>query len=326
MKRHAQLAADLLPALDLIEAQPDPLAQLLAVELGEQIQHVRRSAQHPGCHRVRVRVGVETAVRRVGAGIRRVVLVGSHHTLDLVASDRAVIRGGARPEPSDLEHHLGPVHVEELVIVGRLVVLPDVVGDGGVDVALPEAVVGDPVPRVGIEVQPLALLPPVAAALPRKHGAQVAGLPCGTPSLRQSAVPVPQQRLREHRHAQRQEGKDEEFVPEDVSAIGLAVPAPRGHASVEVDGVDRHGLQQVKDVDANPQLRLDGVAVVERDVTVVPQVFPRKCVRRPHVVEAPGVGKRPLRFEPRLRNGLVARRVAPPSSLRRSVLPPAPRL
>ena len=57
------------------------------------------------------------------------------------------------------------------------------------------------------------------------------------PRLRQAAVAVAQQRLRQDRQAQRQVGEDEELVPEDMPAIGFAMPAARRHADIPVGTV-----------------------------------------------------------------------------------------
>jgi hypothetical protein len=65
-----------------------------------------------------------------------VELVGSHHARDLVAPLALVVGRDAREEAGDLEQQLGAVGIQELVIVGDLVIAPDVVGDRGIDVAL----------------------------------------------------------------------------------------------------------------------------------------------------------------------------------------------
>ena len=96
-------------------------------------------------------------------------LVGPHHAVDLVAVPLGVVVRDRGPEARDLEHHLGAVVPQELEVAGGLVVLPDVVEDGGAHVALVVAEVGLPLPREGVEVHDLGLLLAVAAALPGEH-------------------------------------------------------------------------------------------------------------------------------------------------------------
>ena len=57
------------------------------------------------------------------------VLVGTDHPADHVAIASRVVCGDARPEASDLDEDLRAEEGQELDVVGRLVVLPDVVGD-----------------------------------------------------------------------------------------------------------------------------------------------------------------------------------------------------
>ena len=97
---------------------------------------------------------------------------------------------------------------------------------------LPIRVGGDPAPREGIKVQPLRFLAAVAAALPGKHRAVIASLPRRPARLIEPAVAVAQQGASQNRLAQVEEGKDEQFVPHDVSAVGLAVPSARGYPDI----------------------------------------------------------------------------------------------
>ena len=70
----------------------------------------------------------------------------------------------------------GPVVGHKFQIVGGLVVLPDVVGNGRINMALVVGDIGNPPARAGVEVQYLAFFATVAAALPGEHGPPVARL------------------------------------------------------------------------------------------------------------------------------------------------------
>ncbi len=96
----------------------------------------------------------------------------------------------------------------------------------------------------------LALLPPVAAALPGKQGPPESRLARRRARLAQAAVAVLQKGAGNLRQAQVEQGKDEELVPEDMAPVGLAVPAAGGNPHVEVHGVQGDGLQEMKDVQA----------------------------------------------------------------------------
>jgi hypothetical protein len=96
----AQLAADLLPALQLLGGQAEPLGQLGAAVLGEQLQGLQGPAQDPGGHHVGVSVVVQAGL--VAAGVAIVVLVWAHHPADLVAVEGVVVAGDAGPEAGDL--------------------------------------------------------------------------------------------------------------------------------------------------------------------------------------------------------------------------------
>jgi hypothetical protein len=91
-------------------------------------------------------VGVVAQALLVGVGVALVVLVGAHDAVDLVAVLLAVVSGDAGPEAGDLDQQLGADKAQERGIPGDHVVLPDVVGDGDVDVALAVGVVGQPAP------------------------------------------------------------------------------------------------------------------------------------------------------------------------------------
>ena len=81
-----------------------------------------------------------------------------------------------RPETCDLEHHLGTVFTKEIAVVRDLVVVPDVIKDRGIDVALIAAEITLPPPGQWVDVNNLGLLLAVASALPRIHGAGQARL------------------------------------------------------------------------------------------------------------------------------------------------------
>ena len=228
MEDEPHLAALVLPALDLRSADGEALPEIGAAIGGKQLEQVESSAEHPDRHDVRVCVVVEAGCRR--GRVRVVVLVGTHHAADLVAVERAVVAGDRAPEARDLDDQLRPEAAQEAEVAGDLVVLPDVVGDRGVDVPLQRGIVGDPAPRAGVQVSALRLLPSVAAALPGEHRTVVARLLRGPPRLSQPPVAVAKQRAGESRQPQVEEREDEELVPEDVAAVGLSVQAAGRHA------------------------------------------------------------------------------------------------
>ena len=102
-------------------------------------------------------------------------LVRSHHPMDLPAIAIRVEVRDRGPEARDLEHHLGAVVAQEVDVVRGLVVLPDVVEDRRVDVALVAREVGLPLTRERVDVDELRLLLAIAPALPRIHRSAVAG-------------------------------------------------------------------------------------------------------------------------------------------------------
>ncbi len=134
VKRDVHLAAHLAPLRDLLVAEADLRAQRVAPAAGQQSQYRLRLVADPGDHDVRVGVVAQPALR--GAGVLFVKLVGTHDAVDLVAVALGVVVRDRAPEARDLEHHLGAVVAQEVEVVGRLVVVPDVVEDRRVDVAL----------------------------------------------------------------------------------------------------------------------------------------------------------------------------------------------
>src|SRR6266496_3242934 len=94
-------------------------------------------------------------------------LVRAHYPVDLVAVAVRVELGDGRPEACDLHHHLRAVIPREGQITCGLEVVPDVVEDCRVHMALVTAEVRLPAPGQRVEVDPLGLLLAFAAALPR---------------------------------------------------------------------------------------------------------------------------------------------------------------
>ena len=70
-------------------------------------------------------------------------LVRTHDAMDLVPPAIRVELGDGRPEAGDLQHHLGTIGLQEGLVAGGLVVLPDIPGDGRVHVALAVGAVAD---------------------------------------------------------------------------------------------------------------------------------------------------------------------------------------
>jgi hypothetical protein len=231
----AHPAADVVPAVQLVGGQAELIPQLPRLVVREQVEDVERPADDPDGHHVRVRVVVQAG--HVGPGVAVVVLVGTHHPRDLVPVERVVVRREAGQEPGDLDDHRRRPEAQELDVAGDLVVAPRVVGDGDVDVALEAGVVGQPPPGPGVEMERLRLLPAIAAALPREHRARAA-LPPGRPPGRcQPPEPVVEHRPGQDRKPQVEQREDEQLVPEDVPAVGLAVQASGRDATVEADRV-----------------------------------------------------------------------------------------
>ena len=276
-----QLAADVLPLLEVRAADVEGVQQLVPPSGREHVEALECPRQGPGRHDVRV--GVVVQPRLVPARERVVVLVGSHHAADVEAVVGRVVRGEVGPEPRDRQDQFRAVLGQEVDVPGRLVVAPGVVGDRESDVPLQPGVVGQPAARPRVEVQGLRLLAPGGPALPREHGAPVPGGPRGRPRLGEPAPPVQQHRPGHVRQPQVQEGQDEHLVPEHVAAVGLAVQAAGRDADVEVDAVRGHGLQQVEDVQAEDQRGPDGP--LDLHVAAVPEVVPRQLVAGQDVVE-----------------------------------------
>ena len=118
--------------------------------------------------------------------------VRADHAVDLPSAPVRIEVRERRPETCDLEHHLGPVFTKEIGVVRDLVVVPDVVEDRGIDVALIAAEITLPPPGQRVGVNDLGLLLAVASALPRIHGAGQARSGGIGASLADAAVAVHQ--------------------------------------------------------------------------------------------------------------------------------------
>ena len=284
VKDHAQPAADLVPVRQLGVGQGQALAQLEAALLGQQLQQLQRAPQHPGGHHAGIGMVVQT--RLVRPRVRGLELVGSDDATDLVAPQRLVEARDAGPEAGDLEEDFSAVERQELVVARGLVVLPDVVGDRRVDMPLQVRRIRRPPARARIQVHPLALLATIAAALPRVHRAGVAGVRRVGARGAEPSVAVHQQRACDVGQAQVEQRKDEQFVPEDMPPVGLAVPAARRYTRVKMDGVQRRRLQQVEDVKSQHARRTAGLAAfLHVDVEAPPQLRPRQRVAGQQGVE-----------------------------------------
>ena len=121
------------------------------------------------------------------------------------------------------------------MLAGDQVVLPDVVGDRDVDVALQVRVVGQPAARLRVEVQ--------LSGSPRGRCCRSArgtshrrtrppGPPRGPPRAARAGTSAA--RWPAIGPLEVEEREDEHLVPEDVAAVGLAVPAARRDADVQV--------------------------------------------------------------------------------------------
>src|SRR5918998_1918716 len=181
-------------------------------------------------------------------------LVWTHDAMDFVPPAIRVELGDGRPEAGDFQHHLGTVAEQEFVVLGRLVISPDVVEDGRIDVPLVVAEVPIPASRAWVEVNDLGLLLAVATALPGVHRTPVASVFRRRASLLKSPVAIHQELARYLGQPEVEERVDVEFVPENMAAVGFAVKAAGRHSSVQISRVRRADLQYVGDVQANQEL------------------------------------------------------------------------
>src|SRR5918995_1163699 len=163
-------------------------------------------------------------------------LVWTHDAMDLVPPAIRVELGDGRPEAGDLQHHLGTVTEQEFVVLGRLVVPPDVVEDGRIDVPLVVAEVAIPASRARVEVDDLGLLLAVATALPGVHRPPVTGVFRRRAGLVESPVAIHHELARYLGQPEVEERVDVEFVPENMAAEGF------GERFVAADGL--YGIGQ----------------------------------------------------------------------------------
>lgn len=150
--------------------------------------------------------------------------------------------------------------------------------------ALEVGVVLQPASGAGVEVELLGLLAAVAAALPGVHGAGEADRLGGRDSVFQPAVAVGQQSAGDLGEVEVEVAQDEELVPEDVAAVGLAVQAPGGYAGVEFGGVRGEGLQDLEEVQAEDEAGLVGHV----QFGTAPQVAPGGALVGDELVEGGG--------------------------------------
>src|SRR5208337_390528 len=207
-----------------------------------------------GGHQVRVTVVIEP--RRFPAGNARVIFIRPDDAEDFVAIEAFVVSRDAGPELRDFQEHLRAGKVEKVAVARHFGILPDVIGNGRVDVALEQRFIGNPPARSRVEMHDLTFLAAIAAALPRKHRAAIAGGARGAARFFQAAVAIEQQRARDFRDVEIEQREDEQLVPKDMPAISLAMPAACRHAGIESDGMRRGGLEQMKDVQVQDHPRL----------------------------------------------------------------------
>ena len=274
MERDEHPAAHVLPDRQLVVADAQPLAQRLSAAGGQQLQQLADDVAQPCRHDVGVGVVAQPALRCVR--VLLVELVRAHHAVDLVALALGVEAGDRCQEARDLEHHLRTVVAQERLVIGGLVVVPDVVEDRRVDVPLVAAEVRLPAARNRVEVDPLGLLDSLAPALPWEHRTQEPCLPRRRLGLAYPAVAVHQQSSGDLGQPGIEERERIDLIPEHVPAIGLTVEAAGGQPRVEVSGIPGADLQDVRDVQAQQQLR----ALVSGDphVTHPPQLVPGRGV------------------------------------------------
>jgi hypothetical protein len=203
-----------------------------------------------------------------------VELVRAHHPVDLVAVAIWVEVRDRRPEPGDLEHHLRAMVTKERQVLGCLEVMPDVVENRGVDVALVAAEIRLPTARKRVQVDSLRLLLALAAALPWEHGAAEARLVGRRTRFVQAPVPVHQQATSDLGHPVVQKRIHIQLVPEDMSAVGLAVESAGRNPRIDVGCLTRADLQQMAGVQAQEPLHL--LVRLHLQVTHPPVLLPSR--------------------------------------------------
>ena len=272
---------------------------------GEQLENLEGDHGQPRDQHVGV--GVVPQALFVRVVVLLVELVWAHDAVDLVPVALRVEVGDGGPEAGDVEHHLGAVVEQELQVIGRLVVAPDVVEDIRADVALVVAQVRLPLTRLGVDVHLLGLFLAVRAALPGEHRPLVACLSGRRAGLVHAPVAVHQELARYLGQPEVEERIDIELVPEDVPAVGLAVQAPGRDAGVEVGGVRRADLEDVRDV--QPEQELDPIVFRDPHVAELPELVPRPRVALEGLLERPVPANGLPGVDQRLVYGGVARGV-----------------
>ena len=131
-------------------------------------------------------------------------------------------------------------------------------------------------PDFGLRCSSLGLLPSVGAALPGEHRAFEACRPRRRTGRAEAGVAVSSSALGQPGTLEVEEREDEQLVPEDVTPVGLPMPAACRHADVQVCAVRRDGLQQVEDVQVQDRLG-PLVGAVHLDVESVPGAGARRA-------------------------------------------------
>jgi hypothetical protein len=85
--------------------------------------------------------------------------------------------------------------------------------------------------------------------------------------------------------------------------IGLAVPSPGRGAHVQIDGVSRHGLEQMENV--QPQDHLRPVTPFKTDVASIPEMVPLQHMTLQKLIESLCVSDRIRRIQGGLCDGKI---------------------
>jgi hypothetical protein len=129
-------------------------------------------------------------------------------------------------------------------------------------------------------------------------------LPGCPPGLRQPAVPVAEQRPGDDREPEIEDREDKQLVPQDVTAVCLAMQSAGRDSDVEVHAVLGSGLQQVEDVQPDHPQR---VGVPDFNVCPSPQAGPGALMTLEKLVEARCPAQRVHRRHRRLEDRAVVR-------------------
>ena len=153
-----------------------------------------------------------------------------------------------------------------------LVVVPDIVEDRRVDVSLIMAEVRLPLAGEWIEMGALGLLGTLAAALPREHRTAISCLAGRRARLAQPAVSIHQKTAGNFWQPNVEERKCVDFVPEDVTSVGLPVQSAGRQPGVEIRGMNGAHLQHVGDV--QPEQQLHALVSGHLHVANLPELIP----------------------------------------------------